>query len=277
MILLIKLNKNEISLFYILKSTAFIMKIALTFDVERDIPNVLDTYYGVRFGLLKILKILDHFNIKGTFFCTGNVVEHQPDYIRIIERKGHEIACHSLNHERLNQLNFKKCQEIIYQNKKIIEDTCQNSEAIGFRAPYLRPPKFLFRVLNKLGFKYDSSIKSPKKLKYYQGNDYQIQEFHPSNLNIFFRLPMGYSFLRKGFVKKKSLILCFHPWEAVNIKNLMFNQVNTFNRFKNILFRRDRVGNTGNTFITRIRNFIKESVSKKAEFVSLNQLIIERN
>ncbi len=145
----------------------YIMKIALTFDIERDIPNFLDTYVGVKVGLLKILKILDNFKVKGTFFCTGNVVEHLPEHIRLIERKGHEIACHGLNHERLDKLNFKKCQEIIYQNKKIIENTCQNSEIIGFRAPKLKTPKFLFRALNNLGFKYDSSIRSPKKLKYY--------------------------------------------------------------------------------------------------------------
>ena len=251
------------------------MKIALTFDIERDIPNVLDTYFGVKVGLLKILKILDKYNIKGTFFCTGNVVEQLPEYIKIIERKGHEIACHSLNHERLNQLNFEKCQEIIYQNKKIIEKTCQNSEIIGFRAPKLRPPKFLFRVLNNLGFKYDSSINSHKKLKYYQINDNQIQEFHPSNLSILFRLPnlISESFLRKWIYKKNLIILCFHPYEAINIKTLMFNQSNVFNIFNNILFRPDRWGNTGNAFITRISKFIKESISKKAEFISLNQLI----
>ncbi len=254
------------------------MKIALTFDIERDIPNVLDTYFGVKVGLLKILKILDNFNIKGIFFCTGNVVEHLPEYIRLIERKGHEIACHSLNHERLNQLNFEKCQEIISQNKKIIENTCHKSEIIGFRAPYLRPPKFLFRILNNLGFKYDSSINSRKKLKYYQMNNYQIQEFPPfSNFYIFFRLPMSYFFSRKWIFKKKLIILYFHPWEAINMKDLIFNQKKKFDIFKNIMFRPDRWVNTGNSFLTRFSSFIKESISQKAKFITLKQLIIERD
>ncbi|MFX1392508.1 MAG: polysaccharide deacetylase family protein [Promethearchaeota archaeon] len=251
------------------------MKIALTFDIERDIPNVLDTYFGVKVGLLKILKILDDFNIKATFFCTGNVVEHHPESIKLIESKDHEIACHSLNHERLMQLDFKKCQEIIYQNKKIIENTCKNSEIIGFRAPHLRPPKFLFKILHDLGFKYDSSISSPKKLKSYQINDYLIQEFHPSYFNILFRLPMGYSLLRRWIYKKNFIVLCFHPWEAVDIKKLMFTQLSKFEAIKNILLRPDRVGNTGNSFITKFRKFIKESLFKNAEFISLDQLITE--
>ncbi len=253
------------------------MKIALTFDIERDIPTVLDTYFGVKVGLLKILQILDNFNIRGTFFCTGNVVEHLPEHIKLIERKGHEIACHGLNHERLNQLNFKECQEKIDQNKKIIEKTCPNSEIIGFRAPKLRPPKFLFKILNNLGFKYDSSIRSPEKLKSYQTKDNQIQEFHPSNFNILFRLPqpMGDSFIRKWIFKREVVILLFHPFEAIDMKNLIFNIKNVSGIFKNVFFRPDRLGHTGNKFNTGLSNFIKESISRKAEFVSLKQLISE--
>ncbi len=249
------------------------MKIALTFDIERDIPNVSDTYFGVKVGLLKILNVLDNFNIKGTFFCTGNVAEHLPEYISLIERKGHEIACHSYNHERLNQLSFKKCQEIIYQNKEIIEKTCQNSEIIGFRAPYLKPPQFLFKILNNLGFKYDSSIVSPKMLKYYQFNSYQIQEFHPFT---FFRLFLSNSFLRGRIFKKKLVVLYFHSWEAINMKYIMFKQTNMFDLFKNIIFRPYRVINTGDLFLTRMSNFIKESISKNVEFIILKQLIGEK-
>ena len=253
------------------------MKIALTFDIERDNPNFLDTFFGVKIGLLKILGVLDYFKIKGTFFCTGNVVKHLPEYIKLIERKGHEIGCHGLNHERLTQLNFKTCQEIINQSKKLIENICQNSEIIGFRAPYLNPPKFLFKVLCNLGFKYDSSIKSCKKLKYYQTNKFKIQEFHPSNFSLFFRLPLSYSYLRKKIFKEDLVILYFHSWEAINMNKIIFNQLNTSNIFKNIFFRPDRGRNTGNKFITRFRNFINESISKKAEFIILKQLVNERD
>ena len=90
-----------------------IMKISLTFDIERDFPHVLDTYYGIKFGVPKILDVLESFKIKGTFFCTGNVAEHFPDKMKLIERKGNEIACHSLNHEPLRRLNYKKCYDLI--------------------------------------------------------------------------------------------------------------------------------------------------------------------
>ncbi|MFX0042383.1 MAG: polysaccharide deacetylase family protein [Candidatus Hodarchaeota archaeon] len=247
------------------------MKIALTFDIERDLPNVLDTYFGVEIGLLKILEILENFNVKGTFFCTGNVVEHLPEFIRLIEQKGHEIACHGLHHERLNQLDFDKCQDVIYQNKNILEETCQNSEILGFRAPYLKPPKFLFEILGSLGFRYDSSITTPKKLSHYKSENNKIQEFHPSKYSIYLRLP--YPFLKRKIFKTNLLILYFHPCEAINMKKLIRKHTNKVETLKNILFRLDRWLHTGNTFLETLRDFIEENLAKSVEFITLKQLL----
>ena len=247
------------------------MKIALTFDIERDLPNVLDTYLGVSVGLPKVLEILDNFSLKGTFFCTGTVVKKFPDFIQIIANKGHEIACHSLNHERLNKLSFNECQELIAHNKKIVEETCQNSEIIGFRAPYLKPPRLLFAILHNLGFKYDSSVKSLNRVKFNKRNYYKIQEFTP--LNISLRFPIGNSIFKEWILKKKISILYFHPLDAIDVKSLMLCERSKFRLFKNYLIRPDRWINTGNSFIRRFENFIKEALSRSAEFVTVKQLI----
>ena len=249
------------------------MKIVLTFDIERDIPGVLNSYLGVKIGLLRILKILDEFSIKGTFFCTGDITEHLPKYINLIEHKNHEIACHSLNHGRLNQLEYDECYQLIYQNKKHLENICQHSEIIGFRAPYLKAPLFLLKILSDLGFKYDSSISSQRKLKKYKINNSQIYEFPPSNFNVFFRLPVKLQYFSKRIFKKNLTILYFHPWETINMKTVIFNQTNIFNKYKNFLIRPDRWVNTGEVFINRLKNFIKEALLKKVEFVTLRDLI----
>jgi peptidoglycan/xylan/chitin deacetylase (PgdA/CDA1 family) len=251
------------------------MRIALTFDIERDIPGVFNSYLGIKIGLLRILEILEKFNIKGTFFCTGDIIEHFPNNVKIIEQKGHEIACHGLNHERLNGINYNECYQLISRNKELLEKNFQQSEIIGFRAPYLRPPQFLFKILMNLGFKYDSSISSPKKLKEYQLEDLDFYEFPPSNYNVFFRFPINLRFLLNRIFKKDLIILYFHPWEAINMKDLIFNQTNPYNKYKNLLFRPDRWINTGNRFLTRLRNFIKEALSNKVEFITLKELISE--
>ena len=247
------------------------MKIVLTFDIERDIPNFLDTDFGLKIGLLKILSLLDDFQIKGTFFCTGTVVIRTPWVVQLIESKGHEIACHSLNHERLNKLTFDECKENISNNKILIEKRCQNSEIIGFRAPYLKPPKFIFQLLSDLGFKYDSSIKRKNS----HAKNFKILEFHPTSFYPYFRLPLIFYFIRKLIFRKELTILYFHSWEAIDIRSLILIQNNKYNLFKNYFFRLDRWVNTGDVFIARIRKFIKEALSRKAVFVTLKQMAID--
>lgn len=245
------------------------MKIALTFDIERDFPHVLDTFLGVENGILVILKMLDKFNIKSTFFCTGTVVERFPNIIRLIERKKHEIACHSLDHEHLRNLSFNECEDLIFRNKLLIEDVCHNSEIVGFRAPYLRPPFFLFKILRKLGFKYDSSIKSPNKLNLYQTVDSQIREFHPLGFSTLLRLPLGYRGYRNWIYQKELAILYFHPWEATYMKEEILNRLRGFDKFRQIMFRPDRIINTGNKFTEKITQFIIDSLSRGAKFITL--------
>jgi peptidoglycan/xylan/chitin deacetylase (PgdA/CDA1 family) len=249
------------------------MKIALTFDVERDIPNLLDTTFGVKVGLIRIIKVLDMFDIKGTFFCTGKVAEGLPEHIQTLEQEDHEIACHGLNHERFYKLNFENCQEAIYKNKKILEGICQNSEIIGFRSPYLRSPKFLFKILSNLKFRYDSSIRSSKMLTVHHRNNSHIQEFHPTNFNALLRLPLTYTFFRNRIFKKKINILCFHPWEAIEMKKVVLNNLKTLDVLNRVGFRPDRVVNTGEIFIKRLTKFIKEALSIGAEFIMLKELL----
>ncbi|MFX1451385.1 MAG: polysaccharide deacetylase family protein, partial [Promethearchaeota archaeon] len=250
--------------------------IALTFDIERDIPNFLDTDFGLKIGIRKILNLLDGFQIKGTFFCTGAAVEQEPHIVELIESKEHEIACHSLNHERLIDLSFEECKEIISTNKKIIENRCQNSDIVGFRAPYLKPPKFIFKLLNDLGFKYDSSIRR-KKFHSYHINNYDVQEFHPISIYALFRAPLVFYFIRKWIFRKNLSIIYFHSWEAVDIKSLVQKQKSRQNLIKSYYLRLDRWINTGDSFIIRIRKFIKEALSKDAEFVTLRQLLTQNS
>jgi len=57
------------------------------------------------------------------------------------------------------------------------------------------------------------------------------------------------------------------------MRALIFNQLNLFNKSKNLLIRPDRWINTGDKFINRLRKFIKEAFSEKVEFVTLKDLI----
>jgi peptidoglycan/xylan/chitin deacetylase (PgdA/CDA1 family) len=246
------------------------MKIALTFDIERDLPTTLDTYSGLKIGLLKILRLLENYNLNATFFCTGNVAQRYPAYLKLIEGNGHEIACHSLNHERLTLLSFEECHDVVLKSKQILERICQESEIIGFRAPYLKAPKFLFEILHDLGFKYDSSFssKTPEK----RNKPSEIEEFAPSTISGYFRFPLTSSFISRVITKSELIVLYFHPWEFVNMKNIITRNLDIFVSFKNILFRPDRWWNTGKSFKRILSNYLDHLISNQCEFITLRQL-----
>lgn len=46
----------------------------------------------------EVLKTLDEFNAKATFFCLGKNVEANPDLFALIKAAGHTIGNHSYNH-----------------------------------------------------------------------------------------------------------------------------------------------------------------------------------
>ena len=90
-------------------------KIAFTFD---DGPNPHAT--------LKIMDILEKYNIKGTFFVLGKNVEKYPEIIKEIEKRGHTIGNHTYSH-RVG--DFKKADGIL---KSILDKDID----------YVRPPYY---------------------------------------------------------------------------------------------------------------------------------------
>jgi peptidoglycan/xylan/chitin deacetylase (PgdA/CDA1 family) len=86
--------------------------VALTFD---DGPDPVFTP--------QVLKILDQFQVKATFFLLGSQAEAYPDLVRQIKARGHSLGNHSFNHDA--SLSFRsreesrreilKAQEVLYR------------------------------------------------------------------------------------------------------------------------------------------------------------------
>ena len=99
-------------------------KIALTFD---DGPHPRYTE--------RILKILDKYGVKATFFVIGVNIQNYPEPLKLIRAAGHEIANHSYSHDNSNDLSaenaigeMKSCEELIYST-------------VGIRPKLFRPPR----------------------------------------------------------------------------------------------------------------------------------------
>jgi len=77
---------------------------SLIFDVEQ--------LGGVRYGLPRILNLLDKYNIKATFFITNLMKKVYRNVLEEIRGRGHEVGIHGLYHEYLSSFN-ERVQEML--------------------------------------------------------------------------------------------------------------------------------------------------------------------
>src|SRR5690606_12515334 len=77
-------------------------KIALTFD---DGPHPKLTR--------QILKTLEKYEAKATFFVVGQEVKEHPEILKEVHSAGHEIGNHTFNHEKLTKLEPEKIKQQI--------------------------------------------------------------------------------------------------------------------------------------------------------------------
>ena len=101
-------------------------KVYLTFD---DGPHGENTP--------RLLDILKAHGVPATFFLTGTQAELHPEIVRRIALDGHEVASHSLNHERHSHLDFARIWKEIAGAERAIESACGISPRL-FRPPYGR-------------------------------------------------------------------------------------------------------------------------------------------
>jgi len=87
-----------------------------------------------------ILNILDEFNAKATFFCTGRKAEKHPEMIDRIKNSGHILGNHTYSHLKANWGNRNKYLNDVAQCDKIIKSAL-------FRPPY---GKINHRIIHEL-------------------------------------------------------------------------------------------------------------------------------
>ena len=78
----------------------------------------------------------------------------------MVQRSGHEIACHGLTHDykiAFDNMDLKQQINHLTKAKGILEDI-SGGEVVSFRAPALRVNKFTPQALIETGFKVDSSV-----------------------------------------------------------------------------------------------------------------------
>jgi peptidoglycan/xylan/chitin deacetylase (PgdA/CDA1 family) len=98
--------------------------IALTFD---DGPDSINTE--------RIIKILDKYNAKATFFMLGCQIKKYPNVVIKVNKSGHCVANHTSSHLANPDLTNEKYFENITRTENLIDSLCGKSNKL-FRPPW---------------------------------------------------------------------------------------------------------------------------------------------
>ena len=131
---------------------------------------------------IQLLNLLDKYNAKATFFILGITAEKHQEIVEEIFKRGHEIACHGYSHKSLFGMTEQEFEKEIKKSLNILK----KYDVKGFRAPYFsinNSNRWVFKILKKYGFEYDSSI-FPTNLTYNGVLNAPLSIYKPSNTNI---------------------------------------------------------------------------------------------
>ncbi|CAG1769874.1 Peptidoglycan deacetylase [uncultured bacterium] len=141
-------------------------------------------------GLQRILELLDIYDIDATLFYEARtaqmLVADGMDLPALSER--HEVSCHSLKHEDYLgkvsgvPMEEESIEETITKAKDILENIFKR-DMKGFRAPYTRVNQAVVRVIERLGFRYDSSETVTMGAEW-KGSPFSLEKFDSDLLEL---------------------------------------------------------------------------------------------
>jgi polysaccharide deacetylase family protein (PEP-CTERM system associated) len=176
----------------------------------------------------------------------GVVAERQPELIKSIFAREHEIASHGYSHTMLYELSPQEFEQEIVKSVDLLT-SITGERPVGFRAPSFslnNSTRWALPILQKHGFKYDASV-FPIKTSLYgvpraplhpykpsledvtqESQDGNIVEFPMTVFKMGINIPVAggfylrvlpYWFLKfalKRIAQTRPVIIYIHPWET---------------------------------------------------------------
>jgi len=147
--------------------------VLLTFDYDAESREALVAanrpvklskgQFGPRVGLYRVLRLLDKYEIRSTFFVPGWTAEKYPESVKEIVKRGHEVAAHGYMHENLSELKSPEDEIEIFRKSVEILTRIAARRPIGYRAPHWEFSPSTVSNLMRFGFRYDSSLMNDEK------------------------------------------------------------------------------------------------------------------
>ena len=107
----------------------------------------------------RLLDLFDQHGAKATFFVLGWIAERNPDLVREIDARGHEVASHGYCHAKADTMTAEAFYQDVLKAKLLLESII-HKPVIGYRAPSFsigKQNEWAFAKLKEAGYHYSSS------------------------------------------------------------------------------------------------------------------------
>ncbi|HTW51019.1 MAG TPA: polysaccharide deacetylase [Stellaceae bacterium] len=143
--------------------------VALSFDSDHETSDLREGgksigrlawgQMGARVGVPRILKLLDKYQVKASFYVPAVTALLHPDEQRRIVAEGHEVAIHGWIHELNSALPYEAERDLLFRSAEALEKT-SGVRPVGMRTPSWDFSWNTLALETELGLLYDSSLMS---------------------------------------------------------------------------------------------------------------------
>ena len=127
-------------------------KLLPIYSVERNDNKIsisFDCAYGVEYTD-EILRVLNEYDVKCTFFAVEFWVKKYPEYAKKIVENGHELQTHSSTHPKMSTLSNEEIKKELTSSISVIEEVTGQKVRL-FRAPYGDYDNEVIKVASDMG------------------------------------------------------------------------------------------------------------------------------
>ncbi len=160
------------------------MPVLLTFDLDgetlwrcRDPENanrpvtLSQGRYGPEVGMPRILKLLDRYEIKSTFFIPGFTVQQYPELVKELVDQGHEVGNHGWSHTYPDNMDGYDMEKNEYWDSSDFIEKVTGVRPRGYRSPAWEFSKNTLEIVEAMTeIEYSSNMMDADKIKYLKFN-----------------------------------------------------------------------------------------------------------
>lgn len=264
----------------------------ITFDIEEW--YIEKKFHGARQEkyqefdryLKMILDLLEELHITASFFCLGKIATDFPEVVKCICQHGHEIGCHSNEHQWLIKMTPSELKRDTHEAMAALQDLI-GQKVVSYRAPAFsigEGNKWAIEILANEGIERDASIfpakrdfggfssfptTSPSIISY---NGTSLKEF-PICLTKFFCCDIAYSgggffrffpysFIKKNISRSEYVMSYFH------IGDLLHNKGGVMSKKEYEIYFKEP-----GTLKNRLTRYIKSNLGTSHAFDKMSKLI----